>query len=121
MDTTLVTDVLKDAMEHYGVPEIVNTDQGSQYTSHDHVKLMKSNGIQVSMNGKGRSIDNIAIERFFRTLKYDDIYIQDYSTISELRKGINSYIDFYNNKRFHSALDYQKPMKVYRQGLNQAA
>ena len=73
------------------------------------------------MNGKGRSIDNIAIERFFRTLKYDDIYIQDDSTINELRTGIGSYIDFYGNKRFHSALDYQKPMNVYRKGLDRAA
>lgn len=121
MDTALVTDVLKDAIDRFGTPDIFNTDQGSQYTSYDHIKLLKANGIQISMNGKGRSIDNIAVERFFRTLKYDEIYLQEYNDIKELHKGIDRYIDFYNNKRFHSALDYQKPMNVYRQGMNQAA
>jgi len=121
MDTALVTDVLKDALEQYGAPEILNTDQGSQYTSYDHIKLLKANGVQISMNGKGRSIDNIAVERFFRTLKYDEIYLQEYNDIKELYQGIDRYIDFYDNQRFHSALDYQKPMKVYRRGMNQAA
>ena len=121
MDTALVTNVLKEAIDSYGTPEIFNTDQGSQYTSYDHIKLLKANSIQISMNGKGRSIDNITVERFFRTLKYDEIYLQEYNDIRELYKGTDRYIDFYNNKRFHSALNYQKPMNVYRQGMNQAA
>ena len=70
------------------------------------------------MNGKGRSIDNIAIERFFRTLKYSNIYISDYKSISELKEGVKSYIHKYNFKRFHSALNYQKPMNVYLEGIS---
>jgi putative transposase len=71
VNTALVTEVLKEALDRYGPPEIVNTDQGSQYTSHEHIKLLRSKGIQILMNSKERSIDNIAIERFFRALKYD--------------------------------------------------
>jgi len=114
MDTTLVTDVLKEAIERYGKPEIFNTDQGSQYTSKEHTKILSDHKITISMNGKGRSIDNIAVERFFRTLKYESIYINDYQNIKELRTGIDQFMDFYNYNRFHSALDYKKPMEVYR-------
>ena len=121
MDTALVTDVLKEAIEQYGKPEIFNTDQGSQYTSKEHTGILKSHKITVSMNGKGRSIDNIAIERFFRTLKYDEIYITDYRSIRDLKKGVERYMNFYNFNRFHSALDYQKPMNVYRKELKLAA
>jgi putative transposase len=117
MDTALATDVLKDAIDRYGTPEIFNSDQGSQYTSHEHTKLLRDQGIKISMNGKGRSIDNIAIERFFRTLKYDDIYINDYQSIGELRNGIDRYMHFYNFNRFHSALGYKKPMNVYLEGV----
>lgn len=78
MDTFLATDVLKAAIDRYGTPEIFNTDQGSQYTSYYHTDILKQNNIKISMNGKGRSIDNITIERFFRTLKYENIYITDY-------------------------------------------
>ncbi len=87
MDTALVSDVLKEAIDQYGKPEIFNSDQGSQYTSREHTGILKAQKIHISMNGKGRSIDNIAIERFFRTLKYDDIYINDYRSIKELRTG----------------------------------
>ena len=73
------------------------------------------------MNGVGRSIDNIAIERFFRTLKYENIYINNYESVSDLRAGIATYIKFYNYNRFHSALGYQKPMNIYRQELKIAA
>ena len=121
MDTALATDVLKDAIGKYGTPDIFNTDQGSQYTSFEHTNLLKQNNIQISMNGKGRSIDNIAIERFFRTLKYDEIYINEYASISDLRKGIERYINFYNFDRFHSSLDYDKPMNVYLKGVKKIA
>jgi len=114
MDTVLVTDVLQEALDRYGAPEIFNSDQGSQCTSLEHTEILKRHGVTISMNGKGRSIDNIAIERFFRTLKYDEIYINDYRSIKELRAGIGRYIDFYNFNRFHSALGYRKPMEVYR-------
>ncbi len=121
MDTALVTDVLKEALERYGKPEIFNADQGSQYTSIQHTGILKHNEVTISMNGKGRSIDNIAIERFFGTLKYDEVYINDYNNIAEPRAGIDHYMNFYNFKRFHSALGYQKPMNVYRKENLKAA
>lgn len=121
MDTALATDVLKDAIEKYGTPDIFNTDQGSQYTSFEHTNILKQYKIKISMNGKGRSIDNIAIERFFRTLKYDEIYINEYSSILELKKGISRYMNFYNHERFHSSLGYDKPMNVYLRGVEKSA
>jgi len=113
MDATLATDVLKEALSKYPKPKIFNSDQGSQYTSHEHTQVLKQHNIQISMNGRGRSIDNIVIERFFRTLKHGNIYISDYQSIKELKVGVKSYIHKYNFKRFHSAIGYQKPMNMY--------
>ena len=113
MDATLATDVLKEALSKYPKPKIFNTDQGSQYTSYEHTQVLKEHDIQISMNGRGRSIDNIVIERFFRTLKYGNIYISDYQSIKELKEGVKAYIHKYNFKRFHSAIGYQKPMNLY--------
>lgn len=121
MDTSLACDVLEEAIHKYGTPEIYNSDQGSQYTSFRHTELLKKHNIEISMNGTGRSIDNIAIERFFRTLKYDDIYVRDYNTISELRAGISCFMDYYNNRRLHSALGYKRPMEVHMSQLKMAA
>lgn len=87
MDGTLVTDVLQEALNKYPAPQIFNSDQGSQYTSNDHISILKSHDIQISMNGKGRSIDNIVIERFFRTLQYNCIFINEYQNIGELKEG----------------------------------
>ena len=113
MDATLATDVLKEALTKYPKPKIFNTDQGSQYTSYEHTQILKDNDIQISMNGRGRSIDNIVIERFFRTLKHGNIYINDYQSIKELKEGVKAYMYKYNFKRFHSAIGYQKPMNYY--------
>jgi putative transposase len=121
MDTHLVTDVLNEALSKYQAPKIFNSDQGSQYTSKEHTKILKKNGVQISMNSKGRSIDNIAIERFFRTLKYCNIYINDYKTLKELKEGIKKYIYKYNFERFHSAINYQKPMNVYLETIKNVA
>ena len=121
MDATLVTDVLRDALNKYPAPQIFNSDQGSQYTGHDHIEILKNNNIQISMNGKGRSIDNIVIERFFRTLKYNCIFINDFKNIKELKEGINNYMNKYNYQRFHSSINYQKPMNVYLDYLQNAA
>jgi putative transposase len=117
MDATLATDVLEDALAKYPKPKIFNSDQGSQYTSYEHTGLLKKHDIQISMNGKGRSIDNIVIERFFRTLKHGNIYINDYLTIKDLKEGVKAYIHKYNFKRFHSSLNYQKPMNIYLEYL----
>jgi putative transposase len=113
MDAALAAEVLEDALKHYPAPKIFNSDQGSQYTSHEHTQILKDYNIEISMNGRGRTIDNIIIERFFRTLKQSHIYITDYQTIKELREGIKAYIHKYNFKRFHSSLGYKKPMNVY--------
>jgi putative transposase len=132
MDTSVVTDTLKDALAKYPKPKIFNSDQGSQYTSYEHTQILKDNGIQISMNGKGRSIDNIAIERFFRTLKHSSIYISDYQNIKELKQGVKEYIHKYNFKRFHSAIQYlllvatshsevEKPMNVYLNEIQNVA
>jgi putative transposase len=121
MDSTLATDVLKMALSKYPKPKIFNSDQGSQYTSYEHTQILKSHNIKISMNGKGRSIDNIIIERFFRTLKQSNIYISDYQTIKELKEGIKIFIHKYNFKRFHSSLNYQKPMNVYLSFIKKTA
>lgn len=121
MDASLATDVLKMALEKYPAPKIFNSDQGSQYTSYEHTRLLKNHNIQISMNGKGRTIDNIIIERFFRTLKQNNVYISDYQTIKELREGIEAYIFKYNFKRFPSSLNYQKPMNVYLEFMKKVA
>ena len=94
-------------------PEIVNTDQGSQFTSHGWIALLEQNEIEISMDGVGRCIDNIYIERFWRTIKYEDVAIMAYETMSEAYKGIERYIEFYNNERLHSSLGYKTPAEVY--------
>lgn len=80
---------------------------------HEHIKILQEHNIKVSMNGKGRSIDNIIMERFFRTLKYNCIFINDFKDVKELKRGIDDYINHYNYRRFHSSIGYKKPMNVY--------
>jgi putative transposase len=113
MDTTLVMDVLQEALTKYGRPEIFNTDQGSQYTSHIHTQTLKDNAITISMDGKGRATDNIAIERFWRSAKCERVYLNEYASLQELKEDIKDYIGFYNHKRFHQTLAYKRPMEVY--------
>ena len=118
MDVSLTTGVLKEALSLYPKPEIVNTDQGSQYTAKEHIDILVDNNISISMDAKGRSIDNIVIERFWRSLKYEDVYLQNYNTIKEARAGIKKYINLYNQERLYSALDYNTPDEVYFKGAN---
>ncbi len=113
MDTDFVMDVLNEALSKYPKPEVFNTDQGSQYTSYIHTQTLKDNGIEISMDGKGRATDNIAIERFWRSAKCERIYLNEYNTINELKQDVKSYIDFYNYYRFHQTLNYKRPMEVY--------
>jgi putative transposase len=95
------------------VPEIFNTDQGRQYTSDNFISVLEKNKIQISMDGKGRAIDNIYIERFWRSLKYEDIYLNSYETINELFHGVDKYIKFFNKERIHQSLDYKTPDSIY--------
>jgi len=117
MDTDLVMGVLNEALLKYGKPEIFNTDQGSQYTSYIHTQKLKDKGIVISMDGKGRATDNIAIERFWRSAKVERIYLNQYNTIKELKEDLIDYMDFYNFRRFHETLNYKKPMNVYFESL----
>jgi putative transposase len=113
MDTHLTVSVLKDALDKYPPPEIFNSDQGSQYTAKEHISVLVKNNISISMDGKGRSIDNICIERFWRTLKYEEVYLKEYSSIFEARSEISKYIEIYNSQRLHSAIGYRSPDDVY--------
>lgn len=94
-------------------PEILNSDQGSHFTSLQYIDLVGSTGVQISMDGKGRAWDNIFIERFWRSLKYEDVYLKDYSIPREARLGIGDYMEFYNHGRPHQALEYKTPAEVY--------
>ena len=116
LSNTLHTDFCLDALYksvRNGLPEIINSDQGCQFTSEDWVKELKARGIKISMTGKGRCLDNIYIERFWRSLKYEEIYLNDYDDVSELKHAVRNYIEFYNHKRFHQSLDYKTPAEVY--------
>jgi putative transposase len=121
MDTDLVMSVLNEALLKYGKPEIFNTDQGSQYTSHIHTQRLKELGITISMDSKGRATDNICIERFWRSAKCERIYLGEYNSILELKEDVKDYINFYNHRRFHETLGYKKPMSVYFESLNMSS
>ena len=104
---------LESALRRYDKPEIFNTDQGAQYTGHGFIGTLKEHDIQISMDGKGRAMDNIMIERLWRSVKYEDIYVKEYSTVSELQSGLKSYFEFYNFERPHQSFDYATPADMY--------
>jgi len=118
MDIYLVTSVLNQALAFYPKPEIFNTDQGSQYTSKAHTDILKKHNIKISMDGKGRATDNICIERFWRSIKYEEIYLNEYKNIKALNRAIEKYMTSYNKKRLHSAIGYKTPNEVYYQADN---
>jgi putative transposase len=118
MDISLTTSVLNEALSLYPKPEIFNTDQGSQYTASAHVDILTKNNIKISMDGKGRSIDNIVIERFWRSIKYEEIYLNDYKSMNELRYSIDNYMQKYNSRRLHSAIGNKTPNEVYFKAIN---
>lgn len=118
MDTTFVIEALMQAMMRFGLPEIFNTDQGSQFTSNDFTSLLEGEMVRISMDGKGRALDNIYIERFWKTLKYEDIYIFRYDTLKNLRKGLLKYFRFYNSVRPHQSLNGNSPDEIYFEESN---
>ena len=118
MDVSLTTSVLNEALSLYPKPEIFNSDQGSQYTSKAHTDILKKHDIKISMDGKGRATDNICIERFWRSIKYEEIYLNEYKSINELRYSINQYMEKYNSRRLHSALGNKTPNEVYFKAIN---
>lgn len=113
MEAEWCTQVLQKALSQYGKPTLFNTDQGSQFTANLFVSVLLSNGIQPSMDGKGRAIDNIFVERLWRSVKYEDIYLKAYEDGWQLEKGMSRYFHFYNRERLHQSLNYQTPQKVY--------
>lgn len=113
MDTQFCISVLNKAIKKYGCPEIFNTDQGSQFTSKVFTGILKKHRIKISMCSKGRALDNIYIERVWRTIKYENIYLNHYETLKELRNGLSDYFKFYNKKRFHQSLNYIRPDEIY--------
>ncbi len=110
-----VLETVKGTVSKYGLPGIINSDQGSQFTSNEYKALLKELHIAQSMDGKSRWADNIMIERWFRSLKVEEIYPNEYNTPRELRKAIRAYIEQYNAVRLHEALDYKTPRSVFEQ------
>ena len=113
METGFCVEALQEAMDRYGQPEVFNTDQGVQFTSADFLAKLETRGVRVSMDGKGRFLDNIFIERLWRSLKYEEVFIKAYVSPAEARRGIGSWLAFYNDERPHQALGYLTPRAVF--------
>jgi len=113
MEAEFCVQALVEALAHYGKPDIFNTDQGAQFTSDDFVGTLQKHGIQISMDGRGRYLDNIFIERLWRSLKYEEVFTHAYVSVADARGGIGKWVLFYNDERLHQALDYQTPREVF--------
>jgi putative transposase len=113
LDTSFCIDALEDALMLYGFPEIFNSDQGSQYTSDAFTSILLANRIKISMDGRGRAFDNIFIERLWRSVKYEEVYLHDYASTKEAKENLRKYFNFYNYARHHQSLDYKKPGEIY--------
>ena len=115
MDTDFCVTALEAALGK-GRPEVFNTDQGAQFTSDAFTQTLQERGIRVSMDGKGRYLDNIFVERLWRSIKYEEVYLKAYQTVAKARVGINAYLEFYNRRRPHQSLGYRTPAQVYQKG-----
>ena len=118
MDATWCASVVQNSIVHWGIPQIINTDQGSQFTAAEFTATVLDNGIKLSMDGKGRAIDNIFIERFWRTIKYEHVYLNPTNDGQQLFKGIHTYMNYYNMERRHESLNYCTPYSQYQQNTN---
>ena len=116
MDAAFCVDALEDALRLYGAPEVFNSDQGSQFTSEAFTGLLKAHEVKISMDGRGRAFDNIFVERLWRSVKYEDVYIRGYASLGELTVGLADYFQFYNAERMHQSLGNLTPDEVYRTG-----
>ena len=115
LDAHFCVDALEEAIERYGAPEIFNTDQGSQFTSEEFTGLLKKHEIKISMDGKGRWLDNVFVDRLWRSVKYEEVYVKAYDSVADARQSLEKYFTFYNQKRRHQSLDRQTPDSVYYQ------
>lgn len=121
LDAGFCVMALNEALATYGTPEIFNTDQGGQFTSEDFTQVLQDAGIHISMDGKGRWVDNVFIERLWRSLKYEEVYLKAYDSIRQAREGIRHWIGFYNHRRKHQALEKRTPDTLYYEHLNAEA
>jgi putative transposase len=121
LDASFCIEALQEALARFRRPEIFNSDQGSQFTSVDFTAVLLAAGVKISMDGKGRCIDNVFVERLWRSLKYEDVYLKAYTNLVEARTGIERYFQFYNTRRSHQALGHQTPAAFYDGLLGQAA
>jgi len=121
LETSFCVEALHEALERYGRPEIFNTDQGSQFTAEDFTDVLLERDIKISMDGRGRCLDNVFVERLWRSLKYEEVYLYAYETVSAARAGIARYFHFFNNERPHAALGYQTPASLFDGLANEAA
>ena len=119
METDFCIEAVQEAIARYGTPDIFNTDQGSQFTSSDFTGLLKQHGIRISMDGKGAWRDNVFVERLWKSVKYEEVYLKAYNTVSEARTSIGKYFEFYNRRRPHSSLDRMTPEQFYFNALPQ--
>lgn len=117
MDESFCVSSLERALRLYGSPEIFNTDQGSQYTGKAFTDALKKHDIRISMDGKGRAMDNIMVERLWRSVKYEEVYTKEYPSVTELIQGLKVYFSFYNNERPHQSLDDKTPFEVYSKAV----
>jgi putative transposase len=113
METAFCVEALQEALNRYGPPDVFNTDQGVQFTSAAFLAELEAKGVRISMDGKGRFLDNIFIERLWRSLKYEEVFIKAYSLVAEARSGIGEWFAFYNDKRLHQALGYRTPREIF--------
>jgi len=113
LDTSLCIEALEEAIERHGAPDIFNTDQGSQFTSEAFTGVLKQHDIRISMDGKGRWVDNVFVERLWRSVKYEEVYLKAYDSIGEARESLDRYFTFYNSERRHQSLNRQTPYSVY--------
>jgi len=120
IDDAFCVSALEQAIRLYGKPKIFNTDQGSQFTGKTFTDVLKENGITISMDGKGRAMDNIMIERLWRTVKYEEVYLKDYASVLDLIANLDVYFKYYNDERPHSTFGLQTPAEVYEAGFNYA-
>jgi putative transposase len=121
MEAAFCVEALEEALARHGRPEIFNTDQGSQFTSHDFTGVLLKAGIAISMDGKGSWRDNVFVERLWRSIKYEEVYLRAYDTVRDARASIGRYLTFYNSRRPHSSLDRQTPDQAYFNRLPQSA
>jgi len=118
LDLRFCVTALTEALNRYGTPEIFNTDQGAQFTSEVFTSVLEQHGVRISMDGKGRWIDNVFIERFWRSLKYEEVYLYAYGDLSEAKQGLGRYIRYYGGERRHSSLGRRTPNEVYHQSTS---